>query len=411
MKRFKTRHQRDEDFEFKVFNRSAPWNNRRLANRLSSLWRKVSSMGRSRRSIEIEWGFDFESREPAVLTMRLSPGEVRATKKGRCVTCWGRLVGRLDRRTREFTGVRCIVCGKTIEGDAAQSEFMRMTRESVQNMMRLPMGLTPDYDQKASFVFGLIPKVEREPKEKFDQRIAACAARGEKKGWLTRRDFPAGSPGLFFLQAKLLMSAVENMPRVITPGSFSDVDLHDDGTATVRFPTVGVSGDPQFYAYDMSQKLGCTMTTAFMAAFACELSLKAVRLARLDEARRDHDLVKLYEDLPVDSRKRVDAAYPGVRTVLEKARHAFGKWRYFESVVGARGVGTMGETQQALDLGKAARVLLDEAECAGLTCTVELDGTHDAKRTGHTTNHLYKHKYKVVGGEAGRPVSDGRNCD
>ena len=157
----------------------------------------------------------------------------------------------------------------------------------------------------------------------------------------------------------------------------------------------------------MSQKLGCTMTNALMSAFACELAMKAIRLARLDGARRSHDLLRLYEDLPKDSRIRIHAADPGMRTVLEKARHAFGKWRYFETAIGERGIGAMLDTQQALDLGKAARVLLDEAELAGLTCRVELDGTLDVKRTGDTTDYAYEHKYRVVGGEAGNRATNG----
>ena len=360
-----------------------------------------------RRPIAIEWGVDLDFREPVVVTIPFGPREVRAVAKGRCTSCWGRLVGRINRRTREFTGIRCVVCGKLIEADGAQSEFVRMQDEGTQNIVRLAAGLSPEYDQEAPFVFSLFPKVERESKEQLDQRIAAAAAAPAKNGWLTRQDFPVGSPGLFFLQAKVLMSAVESMPRVVSAGSFGNVDLHDDGTATVRLPTAGVSDDPQFYSYDMSRKLGCTMTTALMSAFACELAMKAIRLARLDGAGRNHDLVRLYEDLPKDSRMRIHAANPVMTTVLEKARHTFGKWRYFETAIGERGIGAMLDTQQALDLGKAARVLLDEAERAGLTCRVELDGTQDVKQSGDTINYAYKHKYKVVGGEAGNPVPDG----
>ena len=200
------------------------------------------------------------------------------------------------------------------------------------------------------------------------------------------------------------MSAVESMPRVVTPASIGEIDLHDDGTVGIRLPTADVGKDPQFYSYDMSQKLGYTMTTALMSAFACELAMKAIRLARLDEARRDHDLLKLYEDLPEDGRMRIDAANPGMRAVLEKAGHVFGKWRYFETAIGERSVGAMLDMEQALDLGKAARILLDEADCAGLSCRVEVDGRHDVSRTGGTVNRVYKHNYKVVGGEAGRPV-------
>ena len=264
-----------------------------------------------------------------------------------------------------------------------------------------------EYDQDGAFVLSLFPQFERETKEEFERRIAASTRKKARKGWLSRRGFPVGSPGYFFLQAKVLMSGVERLPRVITAGSFGEFEPHEDGSATMRLPT-GERNDPQFFQYDMSQRLGCTMTAALMSAFACELAMKAIRLTRLDEARRDHDLLALYEDLPEDSRSRIEAAYPEIRLVLETAKHAFGKWRYFEETIGERGIRNMVDTEQALALGKAARVILDEAEVAGLTCRVELDGLQNVELTAKTKNYTYKHNFKVVGGESGRPVANGR---
>ena len=144
------------------------------------------------------------------MQMGLAPEEVRAFTKGRCRSCWGRLVGRRDRKTEE--------------------QFMR--------------------------------------------RISANAAKGGKAGWLTRKDFPPGS----------------------------------------------------------------TMTRALMSAFACELAMKAIRLTRLDEARKQHDLLALYRDLPEDSRTRMEMDYPGIEAILQKARHTFGKWRYFETKIEGGGI-------------------------------------------------------------------------
>ena len=394
-----------EDFKLTVVNRSDPRPDRGIVDRVRSLVRKFRSTRRSRKSIAVEWGVDFDFRKPAVLTMPIPPWEVKAVNKGRCMSCWGRLVGRLDRRNLKFTGIRCVVCGKTVEGEEAASEYERMMSESIRNAMNQATGRAMAYDQDAPFALSVFPQFERETQEQFDRRIAASATRPAKKGRLTRRDFPAGSPGYFFLQAKVLMTGVEKMPRVVTAGSFGDIDLHDDGSATLRLPTEGERNDPQFLSYDMSQKLGCTMTAALMSAFACELAMKAIRLTLLDEARRDHDLLNLYEELRKDSRTRIEAAWPGIRPVLEKARHAFGRWRYFETAIGEQSIGTMLDTEQALALGKAARVLLDEAELAGLTCKVELDGRKDVKRTGDATSAAYKHDFTVTGGESGRPVA------
>ena len=395
-----------DDFELTVVNRFEPRPDRGVVDRVRSLVRKLGSTRRSRKSISVEWGVDFDFGKPAVHTMPFPPWEVRAVNKGRCMSCWGRLVGRLDRGTLKFTGIRCVVCGKSVEGEEAASEYERMTSESIGNAMNQATGRAMAYNQDAPFALSVFPQFERETPEQLRRRIAAGAARPAKKGWLTRRDFPAGSPGYFFLQGKVLMTGVEKMPRVVTAGSFGEIDLHDNGSATLRLPTEGERNDPQFLSYDMSQKLGCTMTAALMSAFACELAMKAIRLTRLDEARRDHDLLDLYDDLPEDSRTRIAAAWPGIRPVLEKARHAFGKWRYFESVIGERGVGTMLDTEQALALGKAASVLLDEAELAGLTCRVELDARKDVKRAGDTTNSAYKHDFTITGGESGGPVAN-----
>ena len=102
--------------------------------------------------------------------------------------------------------------------------------------------------------------------------------------------------------------------------------------------------------------------------------MKAVRPTRLDEAGRDHDLLVLCDDLAEDSRTRIEAAWPGIQPAIEKAGHAFGKWRCFESPLSERGMRTILDTDRARVPGKPARDMLDEAKPAGPTCGVELDG-------------------------------------
>ena len=352
----------------------------------------------------IEWCVDFDGKEPAVLKMGLAPEEVRAVTKGRCRSCWGRLVGRRDRKTHTFTGIRCRVCGWTLEGEEAEKEFRRMTSESITNMISLPLGWASKYDDEASFVLKLFPVAERETKEEFIRRISANAAKSGKEGWLTRKDFPPGSPGYLFMQAKLLVSGVERLPRDMTAAPFSEVDLRDDGSATMRLPIEEMTRDPQYPSSDVKQKLGSTMTMALMSAFACELAMKAIRLTRLDEARKQHDLLTLYRDLPEDSRTRMEMDYPGIEAILQKARHTFGKWRYFETNIEGGGISTMADTELAMALGKAARVIVDEAEVAGLQGTVKLDATRNMRDRSGITSYKYTHHLKVEGGEASRPI-------
>ena len=53
------------------------------------------------------------------------------------------------------------------------------------------------------------------------------------------------------------------------------------------------------------KRLGSTMTIAMMSAFACELAMKAIRLTRMDEFRKSHDLWQLFQDLSEDSKARM----------------------------------------------------------------------------------------------------------
>ena len=279
-----------------------------------------------------------------------------------------------------------------------------MMSESITNMMNLPFGRASKYDDEASFVLKLFPVVERETEKQFMRRISANAAKGGKEGWLTRKDFPPGSPGYFFMQAKVLVSGVERLPRDMTVAPFGAVDLHDDGSATIRLPIEGMTEDPQFRSYDVMQKLGSTMTRALMSAFACELAMKAIRLTRLDEARKQHDLLALYRDLPEDCRTRMEMDYPGIEAILQKARHTFGKWRYFETKIEGGGISTMADTELAMALGKAARVIEDEAEVAGLQGTVKLDATQNVREREGRRNYEYKHHLKIEGAESSRAI-------
>ena len=205
--------------------------------------------------------------------------------------------------------------------------------------------------------------------------------------------FPGGSAGFLFLQARALISGVERLPRELTVARFWDVDVHDDGSATVHVPTEGLCEHSKTREHELMMRLGSTMTIAMISAFACELATKAIRLTRMDEARKSHDLWRLYLDLPEDSRTRIVQDFPDVGSVLKSARHTFDKWRYFEANDGGRGMSAMIDTERAFMLAKAARVLLDEAELVGLGYSVHIEAT---QRITETSDRQHRHvKYNL----------------
>ena len=72
----------------------------------------------------------------------------------------------------------------------------------------------------------------------------------------------------------------------------------------------------------MMARMGTAVVAGMVAAFACEVGMKAILITRRDEAEKTHDLGKLNEALPEDvSRKRLEALVlrrnrrrPGMRT-------------------------------------------------------------------------------------------------
>ena len=213
-------------------------------------------------------------------------------------------------------------------------------------------------------------------------------------------DFPGGSAGYLFLQARALMSGVERLPRDSSVVRFWDIDINDDGSVTLHVPTKELSEDPKTSDDELMKRLGSTMTIAMMPAFACELAMKAIRLTCTNEARKIHDLWRLYCDLPEDSRARMEQDLPEVGSVLKKARYTFDKWRYFEANVGDRGMRAMIDTDRAFALAKTARVLLDEAELMGLGCSVEIDAARKVTKTDDRQHMHITHNMHTTSREA-----------
>ena len=182
------------------------------------------------------------------------------------------------------------------------------------------------------------------------------------------------------------MSGVERLPRELSVAPVSDFDKYKNGHKTRE--------------YELMKRLGSTMTIAMMSAFACELAMKAIRLTRMDEARKSHDLWQLYRDLPPDSKARIEEDFPEVGSVLKSARHTFDKWRYFEANVGGRGMSAMIDTDRAFALAKAARVLLDEVEMMGLGYSVKVEATRKVTKIDDRQNVHVKHHLSTTGTEA-----------
>ena len=354
--------------------------------------------------VKIEWNWDLDDEWQQIKSIGFGDQEHalgeegRFRLKGRCRRCWGGLIGKIE-AGHEPMAIRCRVCGLLLEGDEAREEYKRMSKESSFNTSAMVFGIRPKYRGDAAFVQKIFPYMDRLSSEEFSQRSSGETQKGVKKGWLTRSSFPAGSAGFLFLQGRALMSGVERLPREYSVARFWDVDMNDDGSSTVHIPTEQFGEHSKTSEKELMKRLGSTMTIALMSAFACELAMKAISLTRRDETRKSHDLWELYSDLPEDSRARIEEDFPEAGSVMENARHTFGKWRYFEVDVGGHGISAMIDTDRAFSLAKVARVLLDEAELMGLGYSVHINATQQIAETGDRRDVHVKHKLHTTAKE------------
>ena len=355
--------------------------------------------------VKIEWNLDFDNRWHVLKSIGSGDGKHNVGEdgqirlKGRCRRCWGGLIGKGALEDGP-TAIRCRVCGLMLEGDEAKEEYRRMSKQDDSNTFQMAFGFQPKYRDDGRFVSKIFPHIKRQTAEKFHERTSAEAEKEPRVGWLTRSEFPGGSAGFLFLQARVLMSGVERMPRESSAVRFWDIDIEDDGAAILHVPTKELSEDSKTSENELMRRLGSTMTIAMMSAFACELAMKAIRLTRMDEARKSHDLWQLYRDLPEDSKARIEEDYPEVVSVLKKARFTFDKWRYFEANEDGQGMSAMIDTDRAFVLAKAARVLLDEAELMGLGYSVDIDATRKVTQTGDRQHMHFTQQLHVTSREA-----------
>ena len=347
---------------------------------------------------KIEWNIDMDKISE---TWSFGGGEAqKADFKGRCKKCWGGLIGRTN-EAHVFTGIKCRVCGEKLEGKDAEQEEKRISQEGSFNALNMHWGNKPKYGN-GMFVNKVFPHIERQMENEIRERVRTKATEGRKKYRLTRSSFPPGSPGYFLMQAKILMAGLEDManPNEWSIYDNSDVEVRDDGSLVVPFSIEGLNEDPRYFEYQLEKKLGSIMTEALISAFACELAMKAICLTCKDESIKSHDLLELYNDLPEESRSRIEFDYPEIAKVMEKGRQTFGKWRYFEQNVSKVGMRAMIDLPQARALGKAARVMLDEAQWVGLQAEIEVNVNSNVRIIGEKRVEKQTIKVNLIGREA-----------
>ena len=331
----------------------------------------------------------------------LEPGPARAVEiGGRCASCWGPVVGTNDSDGR-WNRLQCRLCGQSIDREDAQREVDSMRREAADNIAATRVGHPANYREGALFVLKILPNMDRDTQQ-VDRRMEASRAAKRKHRRLTRTEIPPGTAGYLYAQARAFLCGLENLSHEMSAITLSDFDFSepqivdiDARSAHATVPTTHRRPSDR----ELMARMGTAVLAGMAAAFACEVGMKAILMTRLDEAEKTHDLLKLYRVLPDDSRERLEADFAGIAEVLEHNRHTFGKWRYFEQSVGKDAIGALVNTDRVRDLGKAARVIVDECVVTGLTYEVHVDTTFELEREGGEFNSSQRINLRVEGGE------------
>lgn len=356
---------------------------------------KVRSGKKPTAVTKIEWGIDMDEMST---TWSIGGGaKATAKRKGRCLSCWGGLIARSN-DSLEITGIKCRVCGRMLEGKEAKEEERRASKEGMLNLMNLELGNYPKYE-KGVFAEKVFPELDRLPEQEFRERIRGSLAnkdRMRRKSALSREDFPAGTPGMLYLQAKVLMAGVQRTTNQnkVSVVDFPYLERRDDGSLIGSLSLNGMKDDPQYHEYKLMGNLGQAMMEGMISAFACELALKAICLTCNDEALKTHDLLDLFNELPQVSKNRIRADYADIEGALREGRQTFGKWRYFETSVDGKGFEAMFNVPRARNMGRAARVILDDAEVVGLGGSVKV-AAKESVRVDEANRH-YKYNFDVT---------------
>ena len=269
--------------------------------------------------VKIEWDWDFDNFWHEMKSIKAGDQEYtlgeegRFRLKGRCRRCWGGLIGK-GGAEHVPTAIRCCVCGFLLEGKDAREEYQRMSEQNSSNTFQMAFGFPSKYHDDARFVSKIFPHIDRQSAEEFHELTSAEAGKGPREGWLTRREFPGGSAGFLFLQARALMSGVERLPRELSVAHFWGFDIHDDGSATVHVPTKELSEGSQ------GERKRADEEARFHHDHRHDVRVRVrvgdegdTSLPAWTKPRRIHDLWLLYSD-PAGGQQSADGrGFPGSR--------------------------------------------------------------------------------------------------
>ena len=265
-----------------------------------------------------------------------------------------------------------------------------MRAEAALNLPRAQAGRGSKYREDARFVLKILPDMDRD-KAWFDGCVAKSRAAERRTKWLDRRDFPAGTAGNLYFQARVFLSGLENLGRVKSTLELTDFDFEDmqvvgveatEGGGTEKLSVTAPKKPPMTADSTLLGRLGSSAVAGMTAAFACELGMKAILITRTHEAKKTHDLLELYRALPDDSRERLEADFSGIAEAVKDGRCLFDKWRYFEGSVTEKALRSLANVSLIEKLAMAARVIADECELAGLDygLRVQKDFEFDSNR-------------------------------
>ena len=286
-----------------------------------------------------------------------------------------------------------------------------MREEMEANLPRARVGRGSKYRTDASFVLKILPHMDRD-KRQVDKRMAASMAVKRKGRWLTRRQIPPGTAGYLYVQARALLSGVENQPGEMAAISLSDFTFGDPQIVGVEDSPVDRSIQvsakvPASYQKpsdrELMMRMGTALVAGMSAAFSCEVGMKAILLTRRDAAEATHNLLTLYQALPSDVRERLEADFLGIGDALNKDQEAFGKWRYFEEESAQNSIAALVNTDRVRRLAKAARAIVDECVIVGLQFQPHVAATLDVEGDGRRTNLSQRNGLTVDVGEAAIP--------
>lgn len=337
------------------------------------------------------------------------PGPARRAEiLGRCRRCWGSVAG-TKATDGKWTSITCALCTNSLHGKEADQEAQAMVLEMEKNLKPARVGHPPTYREGANFVLKIAPDMVRSSQKQVDGRHRAAKATKKSPGRLNRADVRPGEAGYLYLQARAITSGVETLAKDASLFDLLDLEVADTRITGIGSPDSGeflqVHGRTPYRQPSDGELMawaGRTMVAGMALAFACEVGMKAILLTRLDQSRKTHDLLDLYEDLPEDARERIEADARETRNVLERHRQAFHKWRYLQRSAGKEAFLALVNWERVSDLGKAARVVLDECLTTGLKGHVRVDSRFSVtEEVWSELVHL-----QVEGGEAEIPWGD-----